>query len=352
MAVTKLNLNNALINGDFTYWQRNTSFTSVANDAYTADRWLYKKSGTMVHNILRSTDVPTTAFGIYSLELDVTTAQASIGATDNVAIRQRIEGNILRNIKGKKIALSFWVKAVKTGTYCVAIRNGANTRSYIMEYSVSAASTWEKKTLRFTHNTAGTWAYDNTSGMAVVFTLAAGSSLTTTADTWTNGDYLATANQVNGVDSTLNSFWLSDVCLVQDNEGQTRESDFVLAGRDIFEELQLCQRYYEKGGNTFPGQTTVHNQIFTNTATYTTGCIYPEIFYKQTKRTASVIVNVYDTLGNISNVTRFAAGGGATTPSTSVTPTSNEYKFLLGLNSATGTHAGCQFSWFADAELY
>lgn len=245
MAATKLNLRNVAINGSMEYFQRNTTFAAVADSTYTADRWMYRKTGTMVHTVSRSTDVPSSAFGIYSLLTDCTTAQASIGTNDNVIISQRIEGNMFRSLKGKKIVLSFWVKATKAGVYCISFRNATDTRSLIKEYTISAANTWEKKIIRIQHDITGAWDYTTGIGLKLGFVLACGSGLRSTPDSWLNGNFIATSNQVNACDAVANDFWLTDVCLVEDNEGQTREPDFVLAGRDVFEELQLCQRYFE-----------------------------------------------------------------------------------------------------------
>src|SRR3989338_6321366 len=53
---------NILINGDFSIWQRGTSFVSVVDQQYTVDRWVYRKiNTTAVHDISRSSDVPTVA---------------------------------------------------------------------------------------------------------------------------------------------------------------------------------------------------------------------------------------------------------------------------------------------------
>jgi hypothetical protein len=243
----KLDLKNALINGDFSYFQRNTSFAAIADSTYTADRWMYRKTGTMVHTVSRSSDVPSSAFGIYSLLSDCTTAQVSIGANDYTLISQRIEGNILRSFKNKKVVLSFWVKSTKTGTFCISIRNATDTRSLIKEYTISASNTWEKKIVRFQHDSFGTWDYANGIGLKLGFVLACGSNLRASANSWQSGNFIATSNQVNACDNIVNNFWLTDACLQEDNEGQTREPEFRLAGRDIFEELQLCQRYYEVG---------------------------------------------------------------------------------------------------------
>ena len=304
----RLNLKNALINGDFSYWQRNTTFTSIVNDQYFADRFHYIKSGTMVHNISRSTDVPSTAFGIYSMLVDCTTAQASILAGSYAGVLQHIEGNMLRSFKGKKMVLNFWVKATRTGTYCVALRNETSTKAYVMEYTISTTNTWEKKTLRFTHDASGTWSYDNEKGLTVVWTIACGSTFQTTANTWVNGNFLATNNQVNGVSSTDNNFQLSDICLVEDNEGQTRNPEFTLAGRDIFEELQLCQRYYEK---------LTADMRLDNSASSPTGSWQ----FKVTKRDTPITTNVngqgsvvisninHASLGGISNSTGIFGNG-------------------------------------------
>jgi hypothetical protein len=146
-----------------------------------------------------------------------------------------------------------------------------------MEYTVSATNTWEKKTLRFTHDATGAWSYDNTIGLTVVWTIAAGSTFQTTANTWANGNFLATVNQANGVDSIANNFQLTDICLQEDNDGQTRVPDFQLAGRDVFDELRLCQRYYEVLSASIAG---------TWSSAITGRCGW---FYKCTKRISPII---------------------------------------------------------------
>jgi hypothetical protein len=346
----KLDLKNKIINGGLDFWQRNITNSAAATNSYTADRWKYQKSGSMVHTIDRQADVPSSSSNIYSMRLDCTTVDSSIGAGDFTVIGQNIEGNVLRTFKGKKMVLSFWVKSTKTGTFCIAFGNSAANRSLIKEYTVSASDTWEKKTIRITHDASGTWLYDTGIGMRVEFVLACGSTFQNAANTWVNGNFLATSNQVNACDNVANNFLLSDIVFVEDNEGQTRDPEFVFAGRDYFEELQLCKRYYEKGGQTFPGSTTPHTFVFSNLATYTSGCTYPDIWYNQPKR-VNPSVSIYDGAGSIANATSYAAGGGAATNSRSVTPTSTTESFRVGLNSAVGNHAGISYSWFADAEL-
>lgn len=262
----KLQLQNKIINGCFEYWQRGTSFAAVAHNTYIADRFRYQKSGTMIHTISRSTDVPASAFGQYSILADVTTVDASLIAGDYAQIIQPIEGNVLRSFKNKKIVLSFWVKATKIGTYCVSFRNSAVDRSLVKEFQVLQSNVWEKKIVRMQHDSSGSWLYDSGVGMFIGFTLAAGSTFLGSADSWQNGNITATINQVNSTDDIANNFQLADVCLVEDNEGATRDPEFQLAGRDLFEELQLCQRYYEVGtvasSGTASGTFSRWNAVF------------------------------------------------------------------------------------------
>lgn len=300
----KLNIRNQIINGSFEYFQRNITFATVANNTYTADRWVYNKVGSAVHTVARSADVPTNSFGIYSLLVDCTTAQASIASTDYVSIEQRIEGNMLRNIKGKKILLSFWVKATKTGTYCVSFRNATDTRSFVKEYTVNTTNTWEKKTIRLQHSTIGAWNYDNQLGMDVSFVIAAGSNFHTTENAWQNGNFLATANQVNGVDNIANDFLLSDIMLIEDNEGQTRDPEFVLAGRDIFEELQLCQRYFEKSYNTDVVLGTPNASGSIRIGRVGSNLVDFSGFYCQTEKRSTVSATLYSTVTGSSGVIR------------------------------------------------
>ena len=237
---------NILINGNFDIWQRGTSFAAIAANAYSVDRLTQTHVTDAVYTILRDTDVPTQAeSGIksnYSLKLDVTTADASITAGEYVMLQQRLEGYDFTPLVGKTATLSFWVKAVKAGIYCVNFGNNVD-RSYIVEYTINTASTWEKKTVTLDFDyTGGTWDYTNGTGLVVEWCLAVGSTYQTTADAWQTGTFLGTVNQVNGVDSTDNNFWLAQIKL---EEGSVA-TPFV--PRPIGEELALCQRYYEKIG--------------------------------------------------------------------------------------------------------
>ncbi|MBY0525600.1 MAG: hypothetical protein K2R98_19500 [Gemmataceae bacterium] len=246
-----LGMKNAVINGSMNIWQRGTSFAAIASSTYFADRWFYSKSGLMVHTVSRSTDVPTLAqadiLANYSILVDCTTVDASIGSTDHCEIGTVIEGYNWANFAQRQITISFWVKATKTGTYCVALLNGGTDQTYVGEYTVNVTATWEKKTVVVTASpSSGTWNYTNTAGLYLYFALACGSNNQTTAGAWDGVAALGTANQVNACDNTANDFRLA---LVQLEVGDTATS---FEPRSFQEELAMCQRYYQK---TFPYAT-------------------------------------------------------------------------------------------------
>jgi hypothetical protein len=239
---------NIIINGAMRTWiEYIPPYASAPNSAYAAEMWQYGVIGAAVHDINRSTSVPTVAqAGLllpYSIELDCTTADAAIAAGDYTLLLTKVEGYKFSKIAQKKSVLSFWVYATKIGTYCVSILNGAADQSYVAEYTISTTNTWEYKVIQIDATpSSGTWDYTNGTGLRVYWTIAAGSTFqTATVDEWHAGNFMATANQVNGTDSVNNNFRLTGVVL---NEGTTPKR-YKLP--DISKERYDCFRYFWKG---------------------------------------------------------------------------------------------------------
>jgi hypothetical protein len=234
---------NVVINGDFNVWQRGTTFTGPSSGAYHADRWLHSRGGAVVPNISRSTDVPSVSIAgrllNYSCKLDIATADASIAAGDFLELIQPVEGYNWLPLAQRNVIVSFLVKSPKTGIHCVAISNKGVDRSLVMEYTVNAANTWEKKTVAFTASpSAGTWDYTNLVGAYLRFALSAGSTFHTTAGSWQSGNFIATSNQVNCSDSTSNSFLITGVQL----EAGDQATEFETV--PYVTQLLRCKRYY------------------------------------------------------------------------------------------------------------
>jgi len=279
-AITPANINavldartrnrNVIINGAMEIAQRGTSFASVASASYCLDRWKYYKSGDAVITITQDSDVPTTAQAgctfAKSLKIDCTTADPTMGAGDYSYIQQAVEGYNFRPLVGQTATLSFWVKAVKTGTYCVCLYSAAGDQNYIVEYTINQASTWEKKSITLTFDySGGTWNYTNGIGVAVAFILMMGSTYHGTAETWTESGKYSTSNQVNGLDSTDNNFWLTGVQL------EAGEVATPFEFRSFGEELLLCERYFQKSYEltTAPGTATNNGMAYVQAPTTT-----------------------------------------------------------------------------------
>lgn len=266
---------NLIINGDMRVAQRGTSFAAIASQSYHLDRWKYIKAGACAHTITQDTDAPTLAqSGIttqYSLKVDCTTADTSIEAGDLCTLEQIVEGYNIASYVGRNLTLSFWIKATKTGVYSVGFSNLGTDRSYIAEYTISQANTWEKKTIIMPLNfSGGTWNYTNGIGLHIYFVLMAGSQYQASGlNSWKSESTLSSSNQVNACDSTDNNFWLANVKL----EPGSIATPFI--SRRFEDELQLCKRYYQKSYDisVAPGTNTIYGQVFV-TNQYPTTSIY------------------------------------------------------------------------------
>lgn len=238
---------NLIINGDMQISQRGTSFANASG--YTLDRFTFTDTGSGEFTVSQSTDVPSGQGFASSMKLDCTTANASLGSSDQVRQVQKIEGYNLQQLsygtsEAKSLTMSFWVKSNKTGIYCVTLSQEDNGYdSYTSEYTISAANTWEKKTLTFDGDTSGVINNDNGAGLWVMFAFGAGSGRHIAADTWAGSYGLSTSNQVNLSDNTSNELYLTGVQL----EVGTVATPFEHRPYDM--ELARCQRYFIKSYN-------------------------------------------------------------------------------------------------------
>ena len=348
------NQKNYIINGDMRISQRNTTFAAAAG--YTLDRWLYAKSGAMVHTVTQDTDVPSLAQSGYlfqnSLRANLTTPENSVATGGYCMISQKIEGFNWANIAQKPFTVSFWVKATVTGIYSVSCQNigsGTADRSATAEYTINAANTWEKKTISFLASPAGgTWNYGNGVGMILNFVIAAGSSLRASSGTWQTGNFVAGMNQINGTATGSTDFKITGVCVY---EGTIADPDFSTFGKSFDLELAACQRYYEKSYQlgTNPGANTtinLHYNMLGGPVLNNFG-FGMTVQYKVTKRTTPAIV-VYDANGIAARVDL----NGVSVSCLSA----NEGQNSFSPSNSSGTSQGAagnfvRFHWTSDSEL-
>jgi hypothetical protein len=236
-------MRNRIINGAMVIDQRNAgaSVSITPSTAYPVDRFNVGIAQGSGHTAQRSTSAPT-GF-INSLLVTVGTgASASAGNVSRAF--QSIEGLNISDLDwglatASTITLSFWVKSSLTGTFAGGIYNSAANRTYVFTYTISAANTWEQKSVTIAGDTSGTWLTTNGIGMTVNWDLGTGSTYQGTAGVWAAGAAWATSGSVK-LAATSGATW--SVTGVQLEKGSTATSfDY----RPYGTELALCQRYYQ-----------------------------------------------------------------------------------------------------------
>ena len=260
---------NRIINGAMAIDQRNAGASvsySGSTSAYSVDRWLGFQNTDGAFTLQQVSDAPSGY--INSLKFTTTTADASLGSTQWAAVRQSIEGlNVFDLAFGSasaaSITVSFWVKSSLTGTFGGAILNSAENRSYPFNYTISAANTWEQKSVTIPGDTSGTWLTTNGVGLRLVFGLGVGSTYSGTANAWTGSSYIYSSTGATSVIGTLNATW--QITGVQLEKGSTATSfDY----RPYGTELALCQRYYVKYANSGTGFLGITGQVSGTNGSY------------------------------------------------------------------------------------
>ena len=238
---------NRIINGAMVIDQRNAGAALTVNsgtDYFAVDRFTSVGTATAgVFTVQRSTTAPS-GF-INSILATVTTADSSLGTTNQYYVSQIIEGLNVADLawgsaSAQTITLSFWVRSSVTGTYGGSIRNSATDRSYAFTYTINSANTFEYKTVTIAGDTSGTWLTTNGVGMHVIWQFGLGSTRVTTAGSWTAGNYKGASGVTNLMATNGATFYITGVQL---EVGSTATSfDY----RPYGTELALCQRYFNK----------------------------------------------------------------------------------------------------------
>jgi hypothetical protein len=235
---------NRIINGGMTIDQRNAGASiTPASGAYTLDRWAAVQTTASKFSVQQNAGAVTPPVGFVNY-LGVTSLSAySVLSSDAFAMVQRIEGTNVSDLgwgtaNAQAVTLSFWVRSSLTGTFGGALRNSAADRSYPFSYSISAANTWEQKTVTIAGDTTGTWLTTNGIGINVFFSLGAGATFSGTAGAWAGADYRSATGATSVVGTNGATFYITGVQLEKGSTATPFEF------RSIGQELGLCQRYY------------------------------------------------------------------------------------------------------------
>jgi hypothetical protein len=288
---------NRIINGDMRIDQRSAGASVTVNNLaifYGVDRFrAIGQASSGVFTMQRVTDAPTGFTN--SLRVTVTTADASISATDRYLLQQVIEGFNAADLgfgtaSATAVTLSFWVKSSLTGTFGAALQNEAVNRSYPFSYTINAANTWEYKTVTIAGDTTGTWPTDNTGWGRVNWSIGSGSNTVSTAGSWQAANYEGVTGQTQII-STLSATWfITGVQL----EAGTVATPF--ERRPYSTELQLAMRYFQRYQASTSGMFTAGQAFSATGAIYS---IMPVVMMRAVPTFNSVDVATWDAAASV-----------------------------------------------------
>ena len=233
---------NRIINGNMVIDQRNAGalISSGTAIAYTLDRWYAGIGYSTGATVQQSTSAPTG----FNNSLIVTVGTGAAASAANIArAYQVIEGLNVADLgwgtaDAKTVTLSFWVKSSLTGTFSGGFYNSAANRSYVFTYAISAANTWEQKSVTIAGDTSGTWLTTNGAGIYINWDLGTGTTYQATSGSWQATAAWATSGSVKLAATTGATFYITGVQL----EVGSSATGFEYV--DYTTQLAMCQRYY------------------------------------------------------------------------------------------------------------
>jgi len=252
-ASSSFGFKNRIINGAMVIDQRNAgaSVTPTTANPYTLDRWRTVLSQNSKFTLQQTPSATESGFATrvaagFTNYLAITSSSAySITSGDFFFVQQPIEGFNSADLawgtaSAQSVTLSFWVRSSLTGTFGGSLQNSSFNRSYPFTYTVSAANTWEQKSVTIVGDTSGTWATDNSAGVKLQFGFGVGSTYSGTAGAWAGAEYYSATGATSVVGTNGATFYITGVQL---EKGSTATSfDY----RPYGTELDLCMRYYYK----------------------------------------------------------------------------------------------------------
>jgi hypothetical protein len=357
---------NAVGNPTFEVDQRSVGalVTNPASGFFLQDRWVYAKVGTVAVSLQKMTAtapdvaIPGTSFRITSAfyRLTLTTAQATLGASDYLRIAQTIEGPRFRELQTDVHSLSLLVRSSVAGLkFGALVRDSPATKCLAKLCTISSANIWTLIPLpNLPVWPSGNFASDpGVAGYELTIGLAAGTSVTTPAnDTWQNGNFLGALGQDNFASKVVNS--TIDLAFVQHEPGAVCSTPIDCPFTQNYDE---CLRYFCRSypyGTPVGGANSNSYSLFNSIIAIAGSCVFqggikfprqmaktPTVIpYAQNNGAANNAYVIYATSGTVPNLT----GNNAIS---SVTATPSGITSLAG-NMTSTAPVTAMADWTAD----
>lgn len=234
---------------------------TITTNANVCDRWSIGKAGTLAYQATQfapgPVQLPGTNFNVTRkcLRVTLTTAQASLAATDYLQIWQLFEGIQCREILNDAFSVSLLVRSSVAGLkfgFCI-LDPPTSTKSLVKLCTIPSANTWTLITLpNLPVFPAGNFSIaEAVMGLQFLITLAGGTTRTTSAnDVWTNSGTFAAIGQDNFASKAVNSTF--DLAFAQLEPGANCTT---LIDKPYSANLDECLRYWQKSYHlaTAPG---------------------------------------------------------------------------------------------------
>lgn len=319
---------NRIINGDMRIAQRGTSVAVPNNTSIYGgpDRWMASNQGaggqyTQSQNTLTYNGVVKP-----SLRQTVNTGAVSLIAGNHWnGIQQMVEGFNAYDLNNQPISVSFIFNTNVSGTYSVAVRNGANTQSYVTTITATA-NTPTRYTISIPSRVALAIPNSNASGIALTIGfLNQGQFQTSYLNSWQAGNYAGATGSTNWGATAGNFIEVTEVQL----EKGAVSTDFDYRPYGV--EYVLCKRYYQ----AFTGL------LISQWAGGSFGGGIVNIYGIEMRSSPTLIV------ANING------GGGYTGGLTGDTPNApyNNFRVWFGVGGATAAQQHCEFLLRVSAEI-
>lgn len=339
---------NRLINGAMAIDQYNAggSIAQSNTPTYPVDRFYILGSTGSKFTAQRSTDAPV---GFVNSLLMTSSSSFGIGGSDYYLLRQAVEGLNCRDlawgtVNAKTLVLGFLAKSSLTGTFGGSITNNGSDRWYPFTYTISAANTWEFKTVVIPGDQTGTWLTTNGAGIIVTWSLGTGTSVSGTVGAWSSSAYISATGAVSLVGTSGATLQIAGTQLEQGTSATLFEF------RHISQELSLCQRYFEKSwdADVALNTNTIAGALAWQYPAASTIYYGPNLSFKVPKRAAPTI-----TFYNWNDGTAQAVNVGTGSNTTGLLPYSTIGKngCMLTYTSPAGAVSTLSCHYKANAEL-
>lgn len=243
------------LSGEMCIAQEGTSFAGVGaagGTEFDLDGWWCYTAGTPQARVTVTQESGSSGFRNWR-KVDCTTAEAAVAAGEVFLSGTSMEGRGLQHLEygaatANTIVIRLRIKSPKTGTVCIFAYQPDAGRSFIREITIAAADTEEEHTVTIPGDASGTINNDSGEGLRVGIAHVCGSTFQTAADAWTAGEYYATSNQQNLLDSTDNN--LEITAFQVEVGGEATEFEHKDYENDLADALWFYERFaYGNGGD-------------------------------------------------------------------------------------------------------